>query len=403
MSYTLRQKKVALIAKAIREISERNMKRKLQDIEPTSTPTTNSTTEEGKNAEDPAEEIPADTKVSEQGTNTNKPNAGIQVVKFHNFKTEGKKINFGIFFFFLNRPIARTVVFRLRVTVGGSSRRIRNLEVEKAESVPSTCEISDKDKSLAGTVDETGKKVDYDCEATTKELNAAEANITLNTDVPMTVKDKDGNSEPVDFDNVNFKGNSSNQASNLQEVGDEDPEKNVNLKDVDLVGGDKNSFTLKGTVEPADGLKKGDTFDLTVPTSSQTEPATVTCKVTQISSDGETTMECKSDSDLNSKMADFHNVATSVNGNPLDVEVKGGVTNQKPVKTGDYYDPAENGITNRFYRKSSSGLSGGAIAGIVIACVVALAAASIAAIMLRKPAPPIDNTTIVGLKTVENI
>ena len=40
---------------------------------------------------------------------------------------------------------------------------------------------------------------------------------------------------------------------------------------------------------------------------------------------------------------------------------------------------------------------------IVIACVIVLAAASIAAIMLRKPAPPIDNTTVVGLKTVENM
>ena len=60
------------------------------------------------------------------------------------------------------------------------------------------------------------------------------------------------------------------------------------------------------------------------------------------------------------------------------------------------------GSGNRYYSKSSSGLSGGAIAGIVIACVVALAAASIAAIMLRKPAPPIDNTTVVNLKS-ENI
>ena len=55
------------------------------------------------------------------------------------------------------------------------------------------------------------------------------------------------------------------------------------------------------------------------------------------------------------------------------------------------------------YNKSSSGLSEGAIAGIVIACIAVLLAASIAAIMLRKPAPPIDNTTVVGLKTVENV
>jgi len=57
------------------------------------------------------------------------------------------------------------------------------------------------------------------------------------------------------------------------------------------------------------------------------------------------------------------------------------------------------------YRKNSSGLSGGAIAGIVIACVVALIAASIAAMMLRKPRvdPPIDNTAVVQLRTVDNI
>ena len=61
----------------------------------------------------------------------------------------------------------------------------------------------------------------------------------------------------------------------------------------------------------------------------------------------------------------------------------------------------EAGNTN-YYRKSSSGLSGGAIAGIVIACVAVLIAAAVAAIMLRKPSPPIDNTTVVDLKQ-ENI
>ena len=72
--------------------------------------------------------------------------------------------------------------------------------------------------------------------------------------------------------------------------------------------------------------------------------------------------------------------------------------NDAPIET-----PIDSGNNNNIsYRKNSSGLSGGAIAGIVIACAVVLIAASIVAMMLRKPTPPLDNTTVVGLKTVDN-
>lgn len=60
---------------------------------------------------------------------------------------------------------------------------------------------------------------------------------------------------------------------------------------------------------------------------------------------------------------------------------------------------------NIVYRKNSGGLSGGDIEGIVIVCVVALIAASISALMLRKSRvdPPMDSTAIVQLRTVEKI
>ena len=73
-----------------------------------------------------------------------------------------------------------------------------------------------------------------------------------------------------------------------------------------------------------------------------------------------------------------------------------------PQNETTYPDSPNSGSNSAVYRKSSSGLSGGAIAGIVIACVVVLIAAAVAAIMLRKPSPPIDNTTVVDLKQ-ENI
>ena len=72
------------------------------------------------------------------------------------------------------------------------------------------------------------------------------------------------------------------------------------------------------------------------------------------------------------------------------------------IDEGDY-DSSLNGVHN--FSKSSSGLSGGAIAGIVIACVVALIALALAIILLRKPqnTKHLDNTTVSGLKTVENL
>ena len=58
---------------------------------------------------------------------------------------------------------------------------------------------------------------------------------------------------------------------------------------------------------------------------------------------------------------------------------------------------------NVYYRKNYSGLSGGVIAGIVIACAVVLILITILAMYLRRPKPTMDNnSTIVGLRSVDN-
>ena len=60
--------------------------------------------------------------------------------------------------------------------------------------------------------------------------------------------------------------------------------------------------------------------------------------------------------------------------------------------------------TNRnVYFRNSSGLSGGAIAGIVIVCVVTLLAVSLFAIMLKRPKKDSnDNPTEIRLKSFDN-
>ena len=57
-----------------------------------------------------------------------------------------------------------------------------------------------------------------------------------------------------------------------------------------------------------------------------------------------------------------------------------------------------------YLKKSGSGLSGGGIAGIVIACVIALVIASIIAIVLRRPKTRIKNTSsIIQANSVDNL
>lgn len=396
----LRQKKVELLAKSLKNvlIQRELKKRMLQSEEQTNVPSNSTEPEEDTNADEDAKEVSPQSPVSTKGTNVGKPFSEVQIMKFYNFKAQNKNINFGVFFFFYKRKISFKVKFRLRVTV--NQRQLRNMADEReAESVRTECSL--KDPSLEGNPTDGGEKVDYNCNAETDKItDVSKANISLNTDVDMLLEDRDGKQEPVDFINVNFKGNSSVEASNLQEVKDASPE--VDLQDVELVNYGKDSFQLKGTAKPTNKLNEGDEIPFKIPSHDEdkAELKDVICKVISTDkSSGATTLECRGE-DLNTTTADLHLLSASNNTYDLNLNVKNW-TNPREIQTGKYYK--ETPTNNMFYRKSSSGLSGGAIAGIVIACVVVLAAASIAAIMLRKPAPPIDNTTVVGLKTVDNI
>ena len=393
-----RQKKVKLIAKAIRNLRvQKEKKRVLQEAQQTSV--ANSTSGEDTKAEEEAKEIDKDEPVSTQGTQVGSVYSTIQVVRFHTFKAVSKVITFGVYFFFYRRPIAMSVWFRLRVT--RNSRRFRNLDEEpEAESVPTLCNITNP--LLAGQIEAGGKNVNYNCLAETDKIDATNANITLNTDVDMKLMNKNGTNETVSFDEVNFKGNSSEQASNLQEVGDTKKEE-VELIEVELANQGKESFQLKGTAYPTNILNYGDQIPFTISSYDGVVATTkdITCTVTSTDkSSGETTLDCSGE--VNTTMSDLHLSSGSTSNYTATLIVKNWNTNSDGIATGQYYTGGSSSH-NVVYRKNSSGLSGGAIAGIVIACVVVLAAASIAAIMLRKPTPPIDNTTVVGLKTEENM
>ena len=347
-----------------------------------------------------------------------RPATSLKINKFYNYVAppeQPKVIRYNTLFSFLNVIIAFTI--RLRLRIAYSFGRLRNLQDDEsaAESVPSTCYINNTE--LAGK-NGTGANIKYDCNATTT-YNATDiTNVTINTDVPLKA-----DNQSFSFENVTFNGNSSEEASNLVSTEgvniEGDP---IEIRDADItVEEDKVVFT--GTVAGDEGASTAkamydskETFTMLLSDFSSGEEKfeEYDCQISSYTADGDNgkvDMTCETpNKNLKNPNAFYFDDSLSVGGDRVvTLHMKEGVstpvnwevvstdtdTTTTTAKTAD-------AVNNISYRKNSSGLSGGAIAGIVIACAVVLIAASIVAMMLRKPAPPLDNTTVVGLKTVDN-
>ena len=335
-------------------------------------------------------EMPSDIPVTgENSTETTTTKTSVvQVKKFHKFERKTKIIKFGVFLYFLNKPIVRVVVMRLTIKYKKTGR-LRSLQSPTitGESTATTCVIKPEYEEKVGQ-EGNGDNVDYDCSAaTSSEAEIDEAKIDPSK--PMVI----GN-ESVPVSEIEFNEDAKDGTKNLVNIS------NATigiLENTTYVIQDK-KLILTGILQPkSTKLEKGQSLPIDFYDTSINEKKNVYCTVLDFdSSSRNTTIECNTDetpirTNYGNLTLSSHNSDTLY----LTFNIPPGVNNEETINT--------NTARNTYYRKSSSGLSGGAIAGIVIACVVVLAAASIAAIMLRKPAPPIDNTTVVGLKTVENI
>ena len=316
-------------------------------------------------------------------------------MKFHNFKTAKKEIKFGVFFYFFNKPIPKFIIFRLRITY---SNRLRNLDdADSADTIRTICLL--EEPKLIDKLPSEGKTVNYNCEATTsKDLTNINPNITLNTDVDMVTVDGKGNINVEDFSKVNFNANSSSEAMNLQdndiEIDDKISIGYLTKGEIDIA--EKNILRIKGKEKTDIGvpLTDGQEILMILKTSNrrgEKKPEQYNCKVNKSTDDLIFDCDVKSKS-INTSNSDLHLSVSNDTSQIITLQML------NYTDTSLYIISSSNNIK---YMKNSSGLSGAAIAGIVIACVVVLVAASIAAIMLKKPNEPLENTTIVGLKTIE--
>ena len=340
--------------------------------------------------------LPSDLPITNEKNNTAPSNyyiAIIQVRKFHGFekKLYSKTLKFGVFFYFLNRPIVRIVVMRITIKYKNSGRNIRRLVDDNkiaGESVRTVCQIKPEYEEYVGKLG-NGNNVDYNCNAETTSAAPIEV-AKLDDEKPMVV----GN-ESIPIKDVEFHEDSEEGTKNLVNS----PNRTmVILKDTQYEQTlDKKKLYLRGTLLPANGLVEGQDIDIDFYDISENQKKNIKCRVLKLDSKGECTIEC--DTSETPLETNYGNLTLSSHDDKdlyLSINIPEGADTSKLIRAG----PVNN---NTYYRKKSSGLSGGAIAGIVIACFVVIAAASIAAIMLRKPKQSEDNTTVVGLKTVDNI
>ena len=310
---------------------------------------------------------------------------------FTPYYTSTKKFfTFNIFFYFLNMIRPKKLYVPLRIQYRG----LRLLEDERTANA--TCERVDGSETDEDI--QKGVSQKYVCSSsvdTTKDISV------IGIDASKGVATEDDNDNPlsvIDADEINFSNDAANYAQNIENSKYTVTEV-ILLQKGYLVEDGKNSdsyFEIKGNLINITNT----TIDLNLTDKTSNENKIITCQINYGDKVDEknfnVTLECDTNNEaLNADLYWRSGISGStkviLNMTDLTVSVNELATNS--TSRG-----------NRFsYRKSSSGLSGGAIAGIVIACVVALIAASIAAIMLRKPARSDDNTTIVGLKTIENM
>ena len=323
-------------------------------------------------------------------TNTDS-SVALQVRKFHKFEKKNKSIKFGLFLYYLNMPIAETVIMRLAIKY--NTRRLRSLQSDQitGESTPTTCQIKNDFRNRIGKNGD-GENIDYDCTAQTSVDTSKIQNVVLDPTMPMVV-----GKSAISFNDVEFTEDSKDGAQNLLDISSV-PSGILDETTASMID---NKLIIKGILKPSDTLNQNQNFDLELYDLSNNEMKTVSCKVNEIKTNsGSCTIEC--DTVKTPLSTNLGNLTLAKSSNPEKLYLK--INTDKSKDQNQLITSESINNSNVLSNKSSSGLSGGAIAGIVIASVAVLAAASIIAICLRRPKPVVDTTiTVMGLQNGENI
>ena len=320
---------------------------------------------------------------------TGKRNASVQLLAFGGYRAPilSTIIRFNTFFSFIGRRPPLFILFTLTITYHTVYRDLQ----EEVRNETSNCTIDDNENKES----EDGSPVKYNCIA--PKLNNTEAsNVEILPDIRLN-----GN-EVVSTDEISYTEEAALGAANLQ-LKDKAINSMYSLDEATVQTFNK-YFIIRGKMNKDYNGQTNDALKLTL-YDNRTNPAIqheIDCIINGVTV-AERIYEIRCDPKgivngilFKAPLVDLSNNSISINT----TDSKNDIFTFEPHETdGNTTIPIKRGD----YRKASSGLSGGAIAGIVIACAVVLIIASIVAVMLRKPAIPVDNSTsVVGLRTIDN-
>ena len=317
---------------------------------------------------------------------TGRKTALIQLITFKSFKAPPAepRITFNTFFNFINITPPKFIIIMISINI---RKMLRNLD-DEVETKPANCTIAPED-----ALKEDGN-VRYECHAP-KQVNDNVTEVAV-----LNISFPEGTS--LTMDDVNYSEEAALAGTQLSK-------QTMAINKIFQLNGGKlaitrSYFTISGTIDDKDFTGDFGTSPLVLEVvDNETTPST------------SYNVSCTPKSNGNNNYEFRCTPEPGVKGTIYLSTIKyGDKAISLNMTEGDYVNYATNNTIpgnttrgNKMYRKSSSGLSGGAIAGIVIACVVALIITSILAIMLRKivtPKTPFQNQTpsIVGLRSVDN-
>ena len=290
--------------------------------------------------------------------------------------------------YFLNKLPPQIVEIILRVGIITRRSRVRNLE-ETVEDVKTTCSLKGNNDGVAA----------YDCQGETKTEGSDVEGAKINTNEPMVL---DGKIVPMS--NVAFSEAAAEIGNNLHNstIKIDSSATPYTLKEGKIEDQTKTSFKVRGTIKDFKH-KQGDKFNFTFfnqTDANNGENIYVECTVDSKEGD-DVVFKCPVNKEFEGTIDQA--VGTYIGDGSKDTVTFNFEEGQKRNVELEGPSSGGNGGNNGYYRKNSSGLSGGAIAGIVIASAVALIVASVVAMMFRK-SKPIENvsSTNVGLNPPEH-